>query len=342
MANIIRSIGYSLGKVHSGLIGYLCHLYREGNREPLESFCGSLGVRITFNPRPCREWNKVDLAILDENTGDPRILVETKVDDHEGGTSDSTYQTVRYAKKWPTCDAYWFVTLGMGEYYHTPRSHRFTWVRIREFLRALNAVKCPDNVVMQWKEEIQREVDLQEAVFRADRTHLNDYRAGSWNIYFLGHLAMELLPDLRAESIDVDPTCYTYGTKPDTILNFGWSRQPKYMEVNYNGRLNLKISLDGSKSARREAVDQAIRDCQEELRYDTSLISYHPNGKIGDSKTFASFDIGLVNDGDILRYAYSAEETRRRLLNILRVFYGGQGTLPEPDQPVQPTCSVRD
>ena len=338
MANVIRSIGYSLGKIHSGMICYLCHLCREGDREPLESFLGSLGIRMTFNPMPRREWNNVDLAILDEDTGHPRILVETKVDDHEAGTSDSTYQTVRYAKTWPSCDAYLFFTLGMGEYYHAPRSHRFTWVRIREFLRAVDAIESPDDIVIQWKEEIRREVGLQEAVLRADRTRLSDYRAGSWNIYLLGQLVKELVSDFQADSLDIEPTCYTHGTRPDTILNFGWSQDPLYMEINYNGRVNLKISLEGSESVRKAAVEQAIRACQT-LPFDTHPV-YHRSGKIGDSKTIASFNIGLINEGGVLRYTSSVEETRRRLIDILRVFYGRKGTLPELNEAIQPTGSA--
>jgi hypothetical protein len=38
MANLVRSLGYSLGKVHCGLIHYLCALHQEGNRQPFESF----------------------------------------------------------------------------------------------------------------------------------------------------------------------------------------------------------------------------------------------------------------------------------------------------------------
>ncbi len=143
MANLIRSLGYSLGKVHSGLINYLCALHQEGNREPFESFLGVFGVQVPSNPLPRREWNSVDLAILDGDQGDPKILFEVKVDDHESGSSEDNYQTVRYDSRWPSCDAYLFVTLGMGEYYHPPRSRRFSWIRIRQFQRALEAINSP-------------------------------------------------------------------------------------------------------------------------------------------------------------------------------------------------------
>lgn len=129
MANLIRSIGYSLGKVHAGMISYLCEMYREGNREPFESLLISLGIPVPFNPIPRREWNSVDLVIL-ERTEDgqetPRILIEVKVDDYESGNSQEHYQTVRDASRWPSCAMYLCITLGKGEYYHPPRSDRFT------------------------------------------------------------------------------------------------------------------------------------------------------------------------------------------------------------------------
>lgn len=66
MANLIKSIGYSLGKVHAGMISYLCELYREGNREPFESFLTALGLSVPSNPVPRREWCSVDLAMLEK------------------------------------------------------------------------------------------------------------------------------------------------------------------------------------------------------------------------------------------------------------------------------------
>jgi hypothetical protein len=321
-------MGYSLGKVHSGLIAYFCDLYRDGTHEPLESLFGAFGVRVPSNPVPHREWRSLDLAIFDYGDMErPRILIEVKVDDHEGDTSEDNCQTIRYAREWPSCDAYLFITLGMGEYYHRPRCDRFTWVRIREFLRALECVKTPRDIINQWTEEVRREVQLQEAVFRGDRSRLSDYRAGSWNIYFLGHLADGLAPAFRTESIAVDPTCYPHGRRPDTILNFGWEREPQYMEINYNGRLNLKISLDTLKSAteQREAVDLAIQACRM-ARFEIAP-TYHHGGKIGKSKTIASFDLGLANEGGALCYRNSPEETKQALLSILRVFYGRRRSL---------------
>ena len=325
MANLIRSLGYSLGKVHTGMISYLCELHREGNREPFESFLHSLGASVPSGPIPRREWNSVDLAVLTrdkEGKEVPKILFEVKVDDYESGTSQESYQTVRYASAWPACEAHFFVTLGKGEYYHPPRSDRFTWVRIRQFLKALQAINSPDNVIKDWIEEIKREIELQENVLLADMSRVGDYRSGTWNIYPMGQLAEMLKPQLANADIDVDMTCCTHGTGPDTILNFGWKRDPLYMEINYGGRLNLKISLDKTQpeESRRELVSREIRKL-EDLEFAIAPTP-HPGGKIGGSKTIASFDVGLTNKAGYLECQPSVEVTIQRLLSILSTFYG--------------------
>lgn len=319
MANLIRSIGYSLGKVHAGMISYLCELYREGTREPFESFLKALGVSVPSNPVPRREWCSVDLAILEKKQDSqmvPRILIELKVDDHETGSSPDSYQAVRYAKQWPSCQAYLFVTLGKGEYYHAPRSDRFTWVRIREFLKALEAIKTQDRFISDWIEEIKHEILLQSNVLIADKSHAEEYRGGTWNIYLYGRLAEMLAPKFAASNSDVEMTCYTYGTGPDTIFNFGWSQEPLYMEINYSGRLNLKMSLVASESAdtRREAVKREISNC-EKLPF-TITPTFHPGGKIGGSKTIASFDVGLINRDGFLECQPSIDDVKENIFSV--------------------------
>ncbi|MEX2491138.1 MAG: hypothetical protein WD425_05190 [Nitrospirales bacterium] len=326
MANLIRSIGYSLGKVHSGMINYLCEMYREGNREPLESFLGFLGIKVPSNPIPRREWNSVDLAILEGSENDqgvPAILVEVKVDDFESGSSQDGYQTVRYAARWPSCQAYLFITLGKGEYYHPPRSDRFTWVRIRQFKKAIEVIKTNDCTIADWLDEVRREILLQDNVLIADKSHEGEYRGGTWNIYLFGHLAEILKPLFADENIDVEMTCYTYGSGPDTIFNFGWRRKPLYMEINYSGRLNLKISLDAAIEAER--IEQEIDKCQK-LPFAISP-KFHRGGKIGSSKTFASFDVGLINKDGYLECQPSIENTKQKIFSVVSTFYGNKATV---------------
>ncbi len=325
MANLIRAIGYSLGKVHVGMISYLCEIYKEGNAEPLESFLGCLGVKVPSDPIPRREWNSVDLAILERNEDGqeiPRILIEVKVDDFESGQDQAHYQTVRYASRWPYCQGYLFITLGKGEYYHPPRSNRFTWVRIRQFQKAIEAIKTKDRIINDWLEEVRREIALQDNVLIGDKSRANEYRPGTWNIYLYGHLAERLRPLFAENNVDVEMTCYTYGTGPDTIFNFGWAREPLYMEINYNGRLNLKMSLDKSEaeSSRREQVKQEIEKCQKMQFVITP--TFHPGGKIGGSKTIASFYVGLFNKDGLLECQPSIEETQKNIYSIVSTFYG--------------------
>jgi len=123
MAKVISSIGYSLGKVHSGMLAYLCDLHREGITGPLESLFGALGVAIPRCPTPAREWKSIDLAIFSGDDVEPRILVEMKVDDRDhqttrwiGGQTRKDFQTVLYPEAFPNCDAYLYITLGMGDY----------------------------------------------------------------------------------------------------------------------------------------------------------------------------------------------------------------------------------
>lgn len=323
MANIVRSIGYSLGKVHAGMLAYLCDLYREGHTEPLESFFGKLGVTVPPNPTPRREWNSVDLAIFSGDARQPSILVEVKVDDWEHGGKAKGYQTVRYAEAWPDCDEHLFMTFGNGEYFRRPRHQEFTWMRLESLLAALNAIKHPDAAIQDWREEIAREVELREAVAQGLRERAQEFRAGGWNVCFLGQLAQHLEGPMREAGFDHDDlTCYTWGQRPDTILNFGWSRGIYYLEINYSGRLNLKVSLAKlAPEERSDLLEEARQRCEGAFLDPGPKIRW--GGRLGKSKTIATFDVGLRNRGGLLGFGDSREETVRRIISVLSAFHGG-------------------
>lgn len=189
-------------------------------------------------------------------------------------------------------------------------------------MRALEAIKTQDRVIGDWIEEIKHEILLQDNVLIADKSHAEEYRGGTWNIYLYGHLAEMLAPEFKASKSDVVMTCYTYGTGPDTIFNFGWSQEPLYMEINYSGRLNLKMSLDASESedTRREVVKQEIGKC-EKLPF-TIPPTFHPGGKIGGSKTIASFDVGLINRDGFLECQPSIDDVKESIFSVVKTFYG--------------------
>jgi hypothetical protein len=186
MANWFESIGYGLGKLHTGMLCYLCDLYTEGVSKPLEAVLSSFGLRPPKKISYAREWDSIDLAIFDELQQSPWILIETKVDDHEhetsrelGGFQRNGYQTVVYHDAHPDCEAYIFMTLGMGEYYHAPYGSRFKWVRIREFLNALNQITTSDPVIGQWREAVRAECLRQDKVLAEDSGDPKGYRTGS-------------------------------------------------------------------------------------------------------------------------------------------------------------------
>ena len=329
MANLVASIGYSLGKLHSGMIAYLCELHREGSVRPLQTFLEALGVPIPERPvAAVREWNSIDLAILDAEDRQPQILVEMKVDDHDhettkwiDGKKRRDSQTVLYADLFPNCGAYLYVTLGMGESFHAPYGPNFRWIRIRDFLAAVDRLEGKDQAIRDWAEAIRNELDLQDRVRRNDRSRMNQYRSGAWNIYFLGYLKESFEERSRCAGGAIDATCYTYGTAPDTILNFGWSRYPAYLEINNNGRLNLKINLE--ECATDDDKRRAIRTLLEEVTaaYQAGIFGVHEGGRVGASKTVASFDIGLRPIDGALQFANSQEDTLQRLQQVVEPFY---------------------
>jgi len=213
MANLVESLGYSLGKVHIGLLAYMCDLFREGTVGPLTAFLQSLGVPMPHNPVPQREWKaalgvRLDLAIFDGDAKIPCIIVEMKVDDHES-TPNNIGQTTYYANATPNVPYRLFATLGHGEYYHSPYDNQFRWVRLPEFTQAVQAASTahPTMVpILDWALALQHELDRRNAVANNDRRQLHAYRPGSWTINFLGQLKEALLLGGVA-SIDIDPTC---------------------------------------------------------------------------------------------------------------------------------------
>lgn len=324
MANIVKSIGYSIGKVHTGMIVYLCALSEKGTREPLETFLTKLGVEAPDIPRCEREWKRIDLAIFDGSAETPSVLIEMKVDDHEHkaprpGRKSKDAQTVVYAEAAPDAKAL-YVTLGMGEFYGRPKGP-FEWIRLRPFLEAVEAVKTEDKIIADWRDALRQEVAMQDRVKQCDRTQIREYRGGAWNIYLLGLVKEKLASRLPGS---LTPRCYTFGSRPDTILNFGWHKKSAYsayMEINHGGRLNLKMSLGhlATEAEKRREVGAAqawVKDCDALPQGDLKRV-----GKLGKSKTIASFEVGLIRPDGHLEFADSEAATCERIEAVLRPFF---------------------
>lgn len=326
MANIIESFGYSLGKVHVGMLVFLCDLFREGKTEPLTTTLAALEVPVPGNPIARREWKigprqRVDLAIFDGIRETPSIVIEVKVDDYEGVQGD-VWQTTLYSDATPYDTHRLFITLGSGEYYHPPDS-RFKWVRLRDLFQAINAIVTPELCIRQWRDALQNELNRRQMVSQNIRDYLHLFRAGSWNIIFLGQLKEALQANLDNGPLNIEPTCYTHGTRPDTILNFGWNNYPRYAEINNNGRLNLKVTFEDCKdnAERRALYEETVALLKKELADEAKDIrGYDPGSK---TMTVLSIDIGLSASDGALGYSYGQGYTVDKLNHFLEILYGG-------------------
>ena len=327
MANFFSSVGYALGKLHSGMVVYLCELWNEGQREPLASFLGHFGISFKEEKIfPAREWNGIDLVIFSDQTGNlPLAVFEIKVDDYEhevkkiiSGKKEEGLQTIVYPKLLPNCPNFFFVTLGAGEYHHAPHCDIFRSIRIRDLFQAIESIQGKDHFITDWELSIGDEISLQDLAFKNDDTKMSKYRTGTWNIYVLGNLKETLVRDFFKDDLKIDPKIYMYGTRPDTILNFWWREGDMYPEINYNGKLNLKINLEGFKTESEK--EELINNTKE--KFSKKLSEFNPtiSNRIGygNSKTIMSFNIGLIQKEGNLYYGEKLDAICKRISEILR------------------------
>ncbi len=319
-------ICYAIGKVHTGMLYYLCEQFNDGNAEPAENFFSALGIKtLPSRLKLVREWNGIDLVIFsDEKTPKSICMFEIKVDDHEHyARGTAKWQTELYPALLPDCKKHFFVTLGAGEYYHKPQGPEFVWVKIREFHKCLCEIRTSDVVLQSWIDAIGHEIILQEFAISGNTSLRKKYRTGAWNIYFLGKLRDILLSEPFRGSDKIDATAYMYGTRPDTILNFGWlPDEISYMEINNNGRLNLKATIESFDTVEKKRT--FISNHASELKYKFSRFAPIVSNRDpkGGSHTILSFDVGLkeISDG-ILGYVRTPSETISILREILGTFY---------------------
>ena len=338
VANFFLSGGYAAENVHSGMIAYLCDLWSEGERQPLRSFLDGLGVSLeTENDlRPVREWKQIDLVVRDKEDDSPILAIEMKVDSHEGMVGGEP-QTIAYPKRLPEGTQFQFVTLGVGEFYHAPQGKLVEWIRLRDFHEALRSISTDDCFIEAWKEVIGDEVDHRDRCFSAEPSRIEEYRGQTRNLYFLGHLKEKLIESLSGRDIGIDPFVYTRGRGPDTILYFGRCKLPAYLEINQNGRLNLKVylgDLEEEEQPKRERAQKA-QDHYRELLGDyypklTSL-KLNPNAK---SKTIMYFDVGIECQNEKLYFGGAESNIVEGISKVLEKFYGAR---PFDDDDIDPT-----
>jgi hypothetical protein len=181
-----------------------------------------------------------------------------------------------------------------------------------------------DVFIQKWRDVIRNEVDLQARCFSGDPSRIEEYRKRNWNLYFLGHLKERLVESLSGRDISIDPFVYPYGRGPDTILYFGRSRLPAYLEINQDGRLNLKVYLEDlatetEKKERVQKVQNHYHDLLENHKPRLKTRKLDPRAK---SKTIMWFDVDLIRRSKRLFYSSTHADTIGSLTEILETFYG--------------------
>ncbi len=324
MTNFFRSAGYGVEKLHSGMIAYMCELWNEGAKAPLASFLRHLGVPLERHEKLCavREWEKIDLVVFAED-GSAVVAFEMKVDSHEGLVRGEP-QTVVYRRLLPDETPFLYVTLGAGEFHRAPRDERTRWVRVRNFEEALEAVPTDDPFVVGWREAVRSEVNLQDACASDDPHRIEGYRGSTRNLYFLGYLKEGLTDHLAGRELGLDPFVHAVPPGPDTILHFGRSRPPAYLEINKNGLLNLKVDLNNlpTRTAKEERLAEVRSYYRDLLGRFEPLLKTRKVDQKSKTRTVMSFDVGLNTlDGGLL-YASGKAETVRKSAGVLEAFYG--------------------
>lgn len=329
MANFIESFGYNIGKVHIGILAYICDLCREGQNHPLQAFLSSLEIPFPERPVARREWKigpctRVDLAIFDGDNEHPNVIVELKVDDYETTRridGSELPQTVIYANATPHVPDKLFVTVGTGEYYRPPADSRFRWVRLPHLIDIISAIPGGDRIIDDYKQALENELNRRSQVAQNDRSNLSLFRSGAWNMTFLGILRETLLKSLDGRQRGIDPSCYTYGTRPDTILNFGWSQYPQYAEINSNGTLNLKVTFEDcqSEDERMRVYGDVVRKAETVDKHSECQI--HPYFPGTNTMTVCSFNIGLNSIEGAFNHTQGQEYSINQLRRLLESLY---------------------
>jgi hypothetical protein len=92
-------------------------------------------------------------------------------------------------------------------------------------------------------------------------------------------------------------SAFMYGTAPDLILNFGYgnAKNPVYMEITNNLKVNLKVSIAKLPDNRENPLEE-FYNIVEAMDFSEIVDFKLIKGKIGKTMTFYQGDIGLNND----------------------------------------------
>lgn len=326
MVNIVDSIGFDLERVHTGLVVYLVNLW-QNNKGSLLPFFDALDVDLRGHEeiRAKKEYENVDLVLCDQND-ELLVAIEMKVHNYEsrvpvkGSSGERNYQTIEYPKRVGDCH-FLYVTLGVGEYYRQKPYGDVPQIGLNRFHAAVEAVVDKDDVIRAWETSLKKEKEFRAACRHGEYRGIDRDEARKCNLYFLGFLRNEL-EGYWSQDLRLDPTVYSSG--PDTILNFGVQKGPCYVEINNNGRLNLKINLESlnDQDAKQESIEKAARHYSDNMDARFKVEANRQTALLKKSKTIASFDIALERkEKAFLTYtAESLNETCKRISYLVGQF----------------------
>lgn len=330
MDNIVDSIGFDLERVHTGLIVYLVDLWRSGKLEPLQSFFHALDVDLqgTKEIKAKKEYENIDLVLCGES--DKRLVaIEMKIHNREslvavkGPGGGKAYQTVEYSRRVNDCQ-FLYVTLGVGEYYRREPYGNVRQVGLDRFLTAVKEISDFDPIIRAWEESLRTEKEFRTACREGCKSGKD---VKKWNVYFLSFLREDLessMPNINGADFTV------YRLNSDTILNSGIKKPSGtegaycYMEINQNGKLNLKANLEplSSQGDKRAYVKKA-KDHYNDLVYDWfNSEKTYDSKNLKKSRTIMSFDVGInVGKQDkFFTYEDGVEQTSKRIGEVMRWF----------------------
>lgn len=308
MPNVLRSIGYTQERVHSGLLAFLAELHESGLAQPLTAFLKAIGIALpnAAHVKAMFELRRSDLVleVVDGATRD-LIVVEFKVDSIEGGfwSPPSSHQTNILHEAFPTAASCLYITLGDGEFAGPPACGNFLWIGLDQFrdavTDAVTAIAVPLPILCDWQmilmEEQKRRRDAPNlaAQGKVAQNSSAGYRAVGVPMAVYG----AIISAWNQQGFQQTFGCmraYPVGQGPDAILNL-WDHGQQctghyYFEVTGNGMLRLKTtrnSLNQVSWAKITATVAAVSPPP----HPVTVMPQPP--AIGETVTLATWQIGL-------------------------------------------------
>ena len=354
--NIIYSFGYENELTHTGMIHYMCDLWNNNNKIPLETFLKSLtGIDLLKKLNKLyavREFDignrkRADLVIQDDNST-TIIAIEMKTKSLIDEEQLKSYLT---SKNLTSGTFILLITLGLSEFNDrkSEGNNKIKQVKTQQIYDAVKAIpkNNKDLLLNQWENSLKNNLELSkiftEKRFKEFKEKLSEMSctinpSKYWNIYFLNYLKCEIEKDKGFNELKTtkyrNPLVYYWGAS-DIILNFWWvgsgnqlkSNNNTYLEINNNAKLNLKFYFPNRKNSDEAKELNKVKSYYKKL-FPKSKFRYTEKGRKGKTTTLLSFDIGLTkkksSSGDeLFSYSISKGTTVKEILKILKRYNEG-------------------